>query len=531
MPTDKTRYEQSVRYEVILDDGEDYTRWADIGLTTAGSIANSTTHITGAKSISFAKTAGNVAAYILRNISSAGMDLNGFASEGNLFFSIYLSSLTNVVSVNVRLLEDTSNYVTMSVLVADLAVGWNHLKVACNKSVQTGTGVDWKSVHKLAVGVTFSAAGNTLTGILVDSIRAQIPSANVEFEAFVDNVNVSGSFALKDGTAADELNILASTATAATNVIPTKLFDNAGNAITSFGGGLTSVVGGVLASGTQTADAATSTATMVIPVKIVDSAGNSMPAGNASTAPVYTMDIGGGGGGGGGSMLYMSPTDFIASYSTSSGVCLTGMPYTPVIQQFASLAVSRIDGTYSSYSRTTNAFSYTDLTTSGVLSVGGAVLSPTDLGYLVMVYGPDKGYDNSSDVIRSTEISPLNNNAVSETLVATTNVTGGTPTYYPSSVGLEMLGYADFAVQGYVQNDNSLDYLSVEVSNDPAATTWSRIYVYDCVNNTTVSGLVTASGTTNFAAMAEKLNFKSVRVNYTPGDSVNAAYIYCRRMY
>ena len=69
MAIEKTRYSQNQRYEVVLDNGEDASKWSDL-LGNAGTIVSGTAHITAGQSVSFDKIAGVSAdAYIVRPVA------------------------------------------------------------------------------------------------------------------------------------------------------------------------------------------------------------------------------------------------------------------------------------------------------------------------------------------------------------------------------------------------------------------------------------------------------------------------------
>lgn len=591
MSNDKNRFSTNERYELVLDNCEDYTKYFWRDYASASGIANSTEHVVGTKSISFDKTQTDTPSVYLNRSFNNPMDLSPFVPNGLVSFYLYVpagagpqTSTSFEISFNGS--DPLTDYATFfdkssaEYLDASYEGIWTRFTIRLDKFVAASGDFDLSSVHSFSLATFLDAAVTTVSGFMVDDIRVGVP----DYTLSLDPVSSSGSassVSIKNGTlsteanvgaanearttaskvlltqqvgadgtvpptgslntnspffkltdGSDDLDILASTATFASRIIPTKLYDNSGNAITSFGGGLTSVVGGVVVSGSQTASTSTSASTMILPVKIVDSAGNSQPAGNSSTAPIYTMDIGGGGGGGGGSMLYMSPTDFTASYSTSSGVVLTGMPYTPRIEQFASLAVTKADGTTSSYSRTTNPFSFTDLTTSGVLSVGGASFSSSDLGYLVMVYGPDKAYNKASDATTVIEASPSCMNVLEESLVDTTNVAAG-ENYYPSADGMLMTPYRNLSINGQITNSDATSYYTLQITNDEDSTAASRIWVgaygYRVDANTTVSGVAVASTTDTFHIDYDAINAKYVRCKVTCGDSTNTVVLKARR--
>lgn len=179
-------YEKLIRYEAILESGDSATSMEDAGLGTTANITTDTLHITGSRSIKFDKIAGDVECAIWKSLGR--FNLKDFPAEGELYFSVYIPDITNVVRCGVRLYEDASNYTTFYSAVADLSNGWNHERVFCTDGVQTGAGVNWHSVKYVGFVVEFSLAANTLADILLDSIRIQIPMA---VEATVEASNIT----------------------------------------------------------------------------------------------------------------------------------------------------------------------------------------------------------------------------------------------------------------------------------------------------------------------------------------------------
>lgn len=179
-------YEKLIRYEAILESGDSATSMSDAGLGTTANITTDTLHVTGSRSIEFDKVAGNTECAIWKNVGR--FNLKDFPAEGEIYFSVYFSDITNVVRCGVRLYEDASNYTTFYSAVADLSTGWNHKKVLCTDGVQAGDGVNWHSVKYVGFVVEFSLAANTLADILLDSIRIQIPMA---VEATLETSNIA----------------------------------------------------------------------------------------------------------------------------------------------------------------------------------------------------------------------------------------------------------------------------------------------------------------------------------------------------
>ena len=168
---------------------------------------------------------------------------------------------------------------------------------------------------------------------------------------------------------------------------------------------------------------------------------------------------------------------------------------------------------------------------SNVITIAGAgtPFAASDT-YRVGLSAQRKSVTVATNSNRSEEVSPLSQQVVEESLVDTTNVAAGT-VYYPSSLGMAMLGYKDFSLTGkLIDADNTLP-MTVEITNDEDATNadWIQAYGYDVKNNTTVNSFSAVSGTTTFAWDFDNLNVRFVRVKIVPADSVNTVIIKARR--
>jgi hypothetical protein len=277
---------------------------------------------------------------------------------------------------------------------------------------------------------------------------------------------------------------------ATTQILPVKILDNSGNAITSFG----SQQVGALVSGTC----------------------NTIEDNRTPTE------------------IYSSPSDFAAAYSTSNSVEIKNPSYTPTVGQIHGVWQVPLGGKVVHYDPSQYVFGYTDLTTSGVISITGASFSATDT-FIVQLSGQKKGYKNNTNSFDMNEVSPLNNAVIDDPLVDTTNVAEGV-NYYPSSDGIAMLGSAAFSINGKIIDADDTSYLAVEGSNDEDAVAsnreWSRLFGYDHNTGTTVSGIAIASTTMPFFWCFDQsthLNAKYVRVVATMGDSTNTVIIKSRR--
>lgn len=221
-----SKYEDVLRYRIRLDDGEHYGVWSDGGYTTVSGLASDTLHVSGANSVKFNKTGTNdVHGLIRKEVSSEGMDINDVATEGALKFSIYIPDNTDVASIDAHMVSDTTYALTNSVGWSNTTVasGWNSIAFNLIDGVQAGDGADWKNIRHIVIGAVFSNATDTLDGILLDSVKIQIPST-------IEISQGSTSFGELDFLRADEVPDVA------TITVPMKPVDLQGNVITGGGG-------------------------------------------------------------------------------------------------------------------------------------------------------------------------------------------------------------------------------------------------------------------------------------------------------
>lgn len=140
--------------------------------------ADTTTHITGEGAVSFAKVTGGEVIAGLKRALGAAIDLSDYVGDSVLGLNIYLSDITSVVSVEVRLGTDVDNTQVWRVLVKDLTAGWNLCSFPVG-DVETDVGDGWNdaAVAYAVVGVNFSAATDTLAGIIVDNLSMRTAGA------------------------------------------------------------------------------------------------------------------------------------------------------------------------------------------------------------------------------------------------------------------------------------------------------------------------------------------------------------------
>lgn len=134
------------------------------------------------------------------------------------------------------------------------------------------------------------------------------------------------------------------------------------------------------------------------------------------------------GGIGGGDMVYHSPRDFIATYSDTDELQLSGLPYTPDIGEFQFLKVVDLSDGVTTYYPAKNAFSYNSGTEK--LTVAGATFAATDKSYILILFGPDKAYDAANDALTVRDLQPINENTDYELVAEVTDGADGVHDYY-----------------------------------------------------------------------------------------------------
>ena len=385
MANDKTRYSSNIRYEFVLDDGEDYTKWAAV---LAGSgVGSGSEHVSGSNSVGFSKDDSGSSAYVYKVLDlNDGLDLDIFSMDGNIVSSVYVPSVDGVSTYTIILYSnpDTQEGNKYTVSVSDLSVGWNHIVIPCNSfSSSSGGGLNWKAVKVLIVGLDYSSSLTTASGIIIDSVRLQIPVKSSEAQ----------------GTAGGYFSTVILDGSSESTGLPV-----------------------VAAGDSKSAD------TKVALVQHLDSNGIPIRSGDSYSESLFVQDsqpfyIHNGD--------YSSPVDFTAVYSTSSGIEIYGVPFTPTIANFIGVVSHRSGSSGSVYSPKSHVFDYTHLTGSGLLNIGGASFESGD-SFNVLLTGQRKGYSASMSANQTVDISPLPSKYSSETIADVTNETDASSDYYMS---------------------------------------------------------------------------------------------------
>jgi hypothetical protein len=238
---------------------------------------------------------------------------------------------------------------------------------------------------------------------------------------------------------------------------------------------------------------------------------------------------------------FISPTDFTATYTSSSTITITGMPFT--ITNSSQIVYVKVYNTSTKIATTYVAgsgnisFGYS----AGVITVYSSGVAITALTsndtYEVGINGQEKGYDPTTDTEKSIEQSPLSAKYVADSLLDTTNVAAAT-NYYPSSTGMSMDGYSALSLSGKIIDADNTTTLTIEATNDEDTTNADWIDVTQCFNNdkagvaTSIgASIVATSATVTFAISRVMFNYSYFRLKSVTGDATNTVIYKIRRMY
>ena len=364
------------------------------------------------------------------------------------------------------------------------------------------------------------------------------------------------------------------------NPIPAKIIGSTGNqAVVSLSGGL-SVLDPVLADGTQKtqlvsasgvvaevvqADAAKSNTNKVLLVQTIDAAGNVGTGGSAVDKAAFTV------GSSKGSVImgimsadlvtagteaavqinqnreqvvynppstilaeYRSPTDFAVVYGGSTTtLTVTGAPFTvdDTVCRVTSIMYKKVDGLFYGLFNARGGVSIS--CSAGTITVAGAgtPFLATDILYDVNIIAQKKGYDPTTNTLKTIDQSPDRNAYVQDSIVDTVNVAASTlvaPTYYPSVTGMAMDGYRHLSFTGkYI--DTVAGTIFIDATNDEDTTLgdWIQQSFKDTASDTTVNSYTTTNGV--LSIKLDNFNFSNFRVRMITGSSSNTVIIKARR--
>src|SRR3990167_9299240 len=249
---------------------------------------------------------------------------------------------------------------------------------------------------------------------------------------------------------------------------------------------------------------------------------------------------------------FESPQDFAVAYTSNVTITCSGASFT-IDDANCTVLYVQVKPTGSTWgARYVNGQDGISLiAASNVITIAGAgtPFAASDT-YRVGLSAQKKAHTAASNSTRAEEVNPLSLQVVEESLVDTTNV-AASQQYYPSSLGMAMLGYKNLSLTGkYIDGDATTTTLIVQGTNDSDATngTWVSIQGQIQGLSGTVTGTVsgTAGGTLNPGAVCtsvgtataqtmtlawdfDNLNYRYIRVGLLPGDATNTVEIFARR--
>jgi hypothetical protein len=230
---------------------------------------------------------------------------------------------------------------------------------------------------------------------------------------------------------------------------------------------------------------------------------------------------GGGGAAGGGDAIYTSPQDFSVAFAALTQVTLTGLSYTPTVEQFVSVQSVDVTGMAKTYTPDANAFTWVPAT--GVLTVNNGTFAATD-SYRVMVFGPDKSFSAATNSKRVQEIDPLSTQSVWENILANAALAIGTY-WYPSANGMNMSGFKNLLLGLQV---GPTGIVTVEGSVDPTGVDFFDISRSGVDLQSNAAGVANWSGT-NAILDFEELGVPLVRVKVVVAAGPAAVQLDVRR--
>ena len=192
----------------IIDEFGSTTGWSTN--SGADNLTTSTEHRGyGTLSLEFDKVTGDTDALISKTITS--FDMSAYTDRSTGHMMAYLSSLTNVSKVYVRMGTDSSNYFQWDFEAATLSTGWTYLTAPIlEPTSQTGDGADYSAITYIAYGVEFNNASDTLADIRVCSWFI-VRTFTTALEATLENTVKTPFIAIKDRNSNTKLDVASGT--------------------------------------------------------------------------------------------------------------------------------------------------------------------------------------------------------------------------------------------------------------------------------------------------------------------------------
>ena len=154
---------------------EDATQWTE-GATGTDNLDRTTANLEGRFALTFDKVTGGTEAFVTLDLSQR-MTLGERAGEMELAARVYLSDLTDVANVHLRIGKSASHYAEYTfsdTALAAISTAWKHLSAdIMAPTSETGEGLDTNEISWVQVAVEFDNASDTLADIRLDDVRFQ----------------------------------------------------------------------------------------------------------------------------------------------------------------------------------------------------------------------------------------------------------------------------------------------------------------------------------------------------------------------
>lgn len=183
--------------------------WAAVGGTGVSNVtADTSVKKEGEASINFDVTAGTVPA--IENSTFTAIDLSAHEDKSTLFLWVFLPTISDITSVNLRWGSTTSDYwdvtETDQFSGQDFVVGWNRLGFAWNGASETGTPVA-SGIDMVRVTINYSVAV-TDTDFRVDDLTSKLPLTMTHFYYTTPMTKTTGGVYNDEFTAGDDVTVM-----------------------------------------------------------------------------------------------------------------------------------------------------------------------------------------------------------------------------------------------------------------------------------------------------------------------------------
>jgi hypothetical protein len=235
---------------------------------------------------------------------------------------------------------------------------------------------------------------------------------------------------------------------------------------------------------------------------------------------------------------HWSPADGTVTYLGTNSLTCTSFPFTVDANcAVRSIGVTNSVNVMTLYENGVDGVSiYAAANVIYILKQGSALaaFAASDLSYKVAICYQGKGYDITTDTLKSSEQSPLNMQIIPNTLIplATTNTAAATYNL-PSITGMSPDGGKPISISyRFIDADGTISFV-IKATNDPAATSTSftTIMAYDWNTNAMANSWSVTNGTMEGMILIDLANFVWWRVDVTFSGATNTSEMFTRQIY